>query len=155
MYDSIYQVGLWNMRNRIRFNQEGLDHAWFTTARAAAHDFQSTFRHDKKGSEPILEKCFPPPRGTLKLNCDAPFKSKESKAGLGIVVGGWSGKAVGGVIDVCYATSPTEAEVAAIYRGLKLLEDWKIENAIIEIDPKIAVEWLLSNDIDCSYTQTG
>lgn len=44
-----------------------------------------------------------------------------------------------------------ETKISSIYKGLKLVSEWGIDKVIVESDSRIAIDWILDDNLDCMF----
>jgi hypothetical protein len=82
----------------------------------------------------------PPPNATLKLNVDAHSMS-DGHWGYGLVLRRVDGSCVGAVTRVRFGSDcALLAEAMGFQEAVKLVQDWNLQNTIIELDAKAIVD---------------
>lgn len=83
-----------------------------------------------------------PPLGSFKLNTDGAYSLTRLRMGMGGAIRDASGAWVGGFIEGCAGGDPLLAEMLALQRGLQLLWECNVREALCEVDCKEIVEVL-------------
>jgi ribonuclease HI len=87
----------------------------------------------------------PPPKGSFKLNVDAHSMS-EGHWGLGLVLRRDDGNHVGAVTRVRKGTDCVLlAEAMGLQEAMELVNQWELQNTIIELDAQVIVDAVQSN----------
>lgn len=86
-----------------------------------------------------------PPRGWFKLNMDGLVDGFPRKAGAGGVIRDHNNTWIGGFGKSIGDTHGLLAELWAVKEGLMLAKQLNINNIIIELDAKVAMDLILGN----------
>ena len=98
-------------------------------------------------TQTILLSWVKPPLGHFKLNVDG-SRDENGTIGAGGIIRNWSGSWIQGFSHNIGGGELIQAEVWGIFIGLKMTNDLQIKKLLIESDSAIAVNLLMSADID-------
>jgi ribonuclease HI len=143
---------IWNARNDKEFNGVNIPpedivrralhhlHDFLTNQHARAP--KRTSAHGNKRHNICWS---PPPNATLKLNVDAHSMS-DGHWGFGLVLRRADGSCVGAVTRVRKGSDCVLlAEAMGLQEAITLVQDWNLQNTIIELDAKTIVDTVGSN----------
>lgn len=139
---------IWKARNSEIFNDVSWS-VWFSLNQITClhMDIVKAFGTNIQTKQPRLVQWHTPPEAYIKLNVDGSSLGNPGRSGFGGILRDMNGEWVSGFSGFCGYTTNINAELLAIYHGLRVAWDMGFRLVICESDSQVAIS-LVTTEVD-------